>query len=358
MPVPTVAAVLLVAAIAGTAAAAIAAMLSMAPGLPEPPRAGRTGTVRLEGAFDAPPAPGFVQPAGIAASAQRVLVADTGRGALLEFTASGRFVGLFGEGRLRTPAYVAIDPRDGSVCVTDRTAGSIVVFERDGAYRGVLPSPEGLGAVGDGRWDPLALAFDRDGTLYATRGGGGGIVVYPSGGASATVVAGSLDPPLAFANGIATAGDTLFVADSNNRRLLLLDRRGAVVKAVTFAGLARGACAVGDAAAPAFAVVDTTRGAVRIVDGADGSTLAESGEGFGLEYPTGIARVGGRMVVVDTGNRRVAVLGAPGLVGGVDPVTRWLEGGWATSLAVGLAVAVVSGAATFFLRRRKERARV
>jgi len=80
---------------------------------------------RLEG-FD------FEKPFGLALCLDRfVLVSDSELGCVAVFDARGKFLGTFGEGHLKTPAFLAARD-DGTVCVADPGKLTIEVFQFDG----------------------------------------------------------------------------------------------------------------------------------------------------------------------------------------------------------------------------------
>ncbi len=66
-----------------------------------------------------------------------------------------------GSAVLHTPSYVAIDPTNGDVLVSDRAAKAVYVYSGEGAYIRTL-QPAALKAT----WEPLGIAFAPDGTVY------------------------------------------------------------------------------------------------------------------------------------------------------------------------------------------------
>ena len=73
------------------------------------------------------------------------------------FDRLGREVGVLeppADGKRHIPVYVAINPADGSVWVTDRAAGEIYAYDSQGTYlRTFTPTETIL------NWQPLGIAF-------------------------------------------------------------------------------------------------------------------------------------------------------------------------------------------------------
>lgn len=259
------------------------------------------------------------QPIGIAIEGTKVFVADAGRGDVAVFSTSGRFISALGAGKLQTPVYVALNPLDGRLYVSDRDSRSIEVFGVDGTFvRTFQPAGTAAETAIQG-WQPFALAFGDDGTLYVSDVGPHQRVLAfgPTGeylGETGDDLSkGAAGDGLSFANGLAVARDRVVVADSNNSRVLFLDRRLHFLRVVPFAGLPRGVLALSGGY---FAVVDTTGGELRIL-GAEGATLARGsskGPAKGqLVAPTGVAADrSGHVFVTDTGGRRVSVWAVSG----------------------------------------------
>lgn len=256
----------------------------------------------------------LVQPVGIAAADGRVYVADAGRGDVVVFQTSGSLVATIGASQLSTPVYVALDPLDGYLYVSDRRTRSVQVFATDGRFVRTFEPADDAGKAAAQGWQPLALAFRADGTLYVSDVGVRQRVLAfgPTGRfigqTGSDVPIGPSGKSLSFANGLAAADGRLFVADSNNSRVLVLGERLEFLGATTFSGLPRGAAALADGL---FVVVDTTGSELRLL-GADGTGVAQvaakgqkSGE---LLLPTAVASDGtGDVFVTDTGNHRISV---------------------------------------------------
>lgn len=300
------------------------------------------------------------QPIGIAIDGARVFVADAGRGDVAVFSTAGRFASGLGAGKLQTPVYVALNPLDGRLYVSDRTSRSIEVFSVDGTFVRTFKPASPAGETAIQGWQPLAVAFGDDGTLYVSDVGQNQRVLAfgPTGEyrgeTGDDLPKGATGNSLAFANGLAVTRDRILVADSNNSRMLYLTRQLHFLQAVPFVGLPRGVVALSGGHT---AAVDTTGGELRIL-GPDGATLARGsskGPARGqLVAPTALAADGsGHVFVTDTGGRRVSVWDVSGgprrdivLEALVD--RRW----WAVAAGVLLTVAFAAASAAVASRNR------
>jgi tripartite motif-containing protein 71 len=257
----------------------------------------------------------LLEPVGIESDGGSVYVADAVRKEIVTFTAGGAFEGVLGKGRLARPLYLARNPLDGRLYVTDRQLKAIVVIRMDGStVETFVPDPADAAATAVvASWQPLGLCFGDDGGLYVSDVGSTQRIVRFSpmrrylGETPAATPAG----PLSFVNGIAVVDGRVVTADSNNARLVTFSETLGFVRTTPFAGLPRGMAVVAGSGGRAFAVVDTTGGGVRIVSDAGGvlATFGTAGSGSGqLLQPTAVASDGhGTLFVTDTGNARVSV---------------------------------------------------
>lgn len=212
------------------------------------------------------------------------------------------------------PTYVAVDPVTQEVYVTDRLAGSIHIYDRDGTYLREFALAQPLAG-----WMPVGIAFDSAGALYVTDFSGAAQKLLVIDRSWAVVRTLGEAEGLNFPNGIAVdKTGTIYLTDSNNGRLLMFGsdgkgvpvaRRG--VAAGSF-GLPRGLAI--DGSARLFAV-DTTAQSVLIYRVPDGtaSSLELLGT-FGVPgiadgqfmYPSAVSLDGrGHVYVADTFNNRV-----------------------------------------------------
>jgi DNA-binding beta-propeller fold protein YncE len=172
---------------------------------------------------------GAQRPAGVAVSpsGDRIYVAQSaGDRSGIVFDAGGNKVGTMAppasSGTSHSPVYVAVDPPTGEVYVSDRLAGTIYIYDRDGAFqrefRLAVPRPG---------WQPMGLAFDKAGTLYITDLSGPYQKVLVIDRAAQVARTIGETEKLNFPNGIGVDGaGNVFVTDSNNGRLLMFDAAG------------------------------------------------------------------------------------------------------------------------------------
>jgi DNA-binding beta-propeller fold protein YncE len=265
---------------------------------------------------------GMDRPTGVAVSASgdRIYVSETDGDRIVRiFDGRGDQVGTMRPGPEITgsvPVYLAIDPLTEDVYVTDRPTGSIYIYDRDGTYlRPFEPARPRRG------WQPMGIAFDTEGLMYVTNLGGGpqGVLVFDRQGEVVRTLGES--EGLSFPNGVAVdRSGNVYVADSNNGRLLVFDREGRIV-----ARIGRGA-AQGNLGLPRGVVVDD-KGRLFVVDTSgqgvsvyrslqDGGESLEylgffGGQGVAdaaFAYPIGIALdARGRVYITDSANDRVQV---------------------------------------------------
>jgi DNA-binding beta-propeller fold protein YncE len=265
---------------------------------------------------------GPTNPTGIAVtpSGDRIYVTDTGGDRVSYiFDAGGNPIGTMvpptDTGSEHVPVYVAIDPLSGEVYVTDRPTGSIYIYDRDGRYQRTftpaLPIPG---------WQPFAIDFDTAGNLYVTDQGGEAPRVEVFDRAGAVVRTIGAGDGLTFANGIAVDDTGLvYVADSNNGRLLVFDANGAIAGRVGRGagsgnlGLPRGVAITGERV---FVVDSSGQGALlyrSLKPDQRGPDYVGFFGGHGVAdgqfaFPMGVATDDrGRVYVADTANGRVQV---------------------------------------------------
>jgi DNA-binding beta-propeller fold protein YncE len=358
------------------AATGIAWWLWGRPAVPLPqPHGPAIATVspRYLGSFGDTGAQHLVEPLGIAVAGDRVYVADAGARVVAVFDRDGKRVATLSGGGMKLPAYVAVDPRDGRVLVSDRQTGALLVFGADG--RAIAPFdpklPVDVAATGTvAPWRPLATAFAPDGTLYVTdTSREHRVVVFGPDGNYERVMTGASSGGMSYPNGVAAAGHDVVVADSNNARVLVFADDGSVKLEVKTGGLPRGVAVVASrqgAAVAEYLLVADTLGRKLGIWASDGSFVGEAGRpgsgGGEFSFPTDVsAGTDGIVYVTDTGNRRVQMWSlGPGLSGpaasAVPPASRpW----WLVALAAAAIAAVVGGlaalATTVVSRRRARR---
>ena len=264
---------------------------------------------------------GTSSPMGIAvtASGDRIYVTEMdGQRMVRIFDGKRRQIGSFAPpGSIpsnRLPMYVAVEPSTGDVYVSDRDARAIFVYSRDGVYRRTFQPGPTLP-----EWQPLGLAFDRDGDLWVGDVSDPVQRIHefrPDGTLVRTVGdAGEFS----FPNGLAvTTSGSLLVADGNHGRLAQFDAEG-----LPLAGVRRG-MSDGELGLPRgvalddqgrIYVTDTTASVVDVyrLDEAQRPVFVGLVGAYGLSdgqlrYPGGIAAdARGRIYVADWSNDRVEV---------------------------------------------------
>ena len=258
----------------------------------------------------------------------RLLVADSGNHVIYEVVGQGDgtgsatvYAGSEGasgnvnggsasEARFSAPVGLAL-ASDGRVLVADRDNNSIRVISADGSAVADYAT-DGLDA-------PIGLAWATDGRLFVADSGNNRIAVISADGSAVTDYAIGLNNP----QGISLASDgRLFVADSGNSRVAVISADGNTVS--TYAGAGEGD-ADGSVAAALFGqpqgvviagrtvfVADTNNDLLRVVD-VSASTVSTfaglSGSEVVLDAPVGVGvSTDGRQVfVADQNNARIVV---------------------------------------------------
>lgn len=263
---------------------------------------------------------GVEKPLGVAVSesGDRVYVTQGGgKRTVLEFDHAGKLLATLQapkDGKGHLPLYVAVNPVDGTVAVSDEGARAVYLYTKDGVYQRAV-TPSGL----TGTFVPLGVAYDSQGSLYVSEVGGKThrVLVLDSFGQVRRTIA-PTDAPLSFPNGIAVdkSGD-VFVTDSNNGRLIEFNPDGKAVAGANRGigdgdlGLPRGVAFDGG---DRVYVVDTTNQTVHAYRvGSDGlsfiGAFGDEGIADGLfEYPNGIATDNrSDIFITDRENGRVQV---------------------------------------------------
>lgn len=256
----------------------------------------------------------FGNPLGIAFSRRKIYVADSGRGEILVFDTTGRFIGWFpvaanGDTRVGSyPLSVAVDDR-GMIYVSELRRQKLMVFDPAGKYLYDFPK-ENRGEL----LNPLAITFARK-NLYVSDAGDQTVKVFNLEGKLLLKLgkSGSKKGEFLFPNGIAVAKDgTIFVSDSNNRRVQIFDMTGGFKSVLRGFVLPRG-IALDDL--ERLHVADTFMRQIVVVD-RNGKLLFKYG--FKREptekesgFPNGIAfdPASKKLFITDRLNRRVDVWG-------------------------------------------------
>lgn len=262
-------------------------------------------------------------PVGIAVtpSGDRIYVAETGgEFAVRVFDATGAEVGELkppaDTGAEHVPVWIAVDPTNGDVYVTDRPTGSVYVYSGAGEYLREFRPPDAASG-----WQPLAIAFDAAGGIFVTDLAEAAQVVKQYDRDGGLVQTFGAEDGLSFPNGLTVGKDgRLYVTDSNNGRLLVYAPTGELVATVGRGagkgnlGLPRGLAS--DGLGRVF-VVDSSGNGVNVYALLGEDELQPEHRGFfggqgaddgKFSFPMGIAVDDrGRVYVTDTANDRIQV---------------------------------------------------
>jgi DNA-binding beta-propeller fold protein YncE len=236
------------------------------------------------------------------------------------FDASGNVKSLLqppvSTGSDHVPVYLARDPLTNEVYVSDRPTGAIYIYDASGNFQRQYTTPESLKG-----WQPLALAFDKAGNLWASDVSINPQTVIEIDRSGKVLNTFGKTEGLSYPNGIGidSAGN-VFVSDSNNGRLVVFDKTGSAVARVGRGvgggalGMPRGVAIGADdkvyvadsTGHTVFVYAPYKSGAGRLEFlGAFGSEGVANSQ---FEFPNGLALDGrGRIYVVDSGNGRIQV---------------------------------------------------
>lgn len=265
---------------------------------------------------------GVKSPLGVAVSptGDRIYVTESGAERVTRiFDGGGTQVGSFSPPRSdpasRMPVYVALDPGNGDVYVSDRSTKAIDVYDKDGNFRRPFEPATKLDL-----FEPLGLAFDRQGNLYVSDVGGPihRILVFDRTGAVIRTI--GEKGQFNFPNGLVVDDrGNLFVANSNDGQVLVIDPTGKQIGLIPRGqadgelGLPRGV-SIDDSGR--LYVVDSTGQALQIYTLDDATSLPKyygtvGSEGMGdgqFEYPNGVATdARARIYIADWANDRLQV---------------------------------------------------
>lgn len=275
------------------------------------------------------------RPVGVLVADGTVYVSDSVRKRIFTFSEEGDLRSAFGKDQVQNPLYLAKNPRDGLIYVSDRRRYTILKFTTDGRFVGEftpqlpkseLPDFDTRGVI----WQPLAIAFASDGTMFVTEllNGHRLLAFAPNGKfLKSTGDAGAVSDPeqgsfvFQFPNSLMVFGNEVYVADSNNQRIKVYDKNLEFKRTIVTGGLPRGITMLDRIPGTSkeskrmFVNTDTLShdGVIRTVDGQKLVSFGEQGVLDGqFSYP-GAVSLGSRnrIFIADTSNGRIQVWGWP-----------------------------------------------
>ena len=294
--------------------------------------------------FAGPEGDRLTYPIGILVDEEQVFVADSRSSRVFVFSVQGDLLYTFGEDVLITPLYIARNPVNGHLYISDRRNRAIQVFTTDGdhvaEFQIDLPEEERPPfETGGVQWVPIAIAFGDDGSMYVTDllTSHRLLIFDPDGrfvrsvGTAGLAERAAANPEFfQFPNGVKVREGMVWVADSNNRRLKLYSSDGEFERLIPTDGLPRGFDFVVKESAEEtpstyVAVVDTLAHDVTFWSEGGGRVLTFGRRGIlegEFSYPNDLS-VGerDRIFVTDSANGRVQVWGWPEEIAPVPAVT-------------------------------------
>jgi len=160
-------------------------------------------------------------PYGIGLLGDRVLIADSGAGALYEYSAAGDYKKTWlGPERGIQPAQIFITP-DKTVYITDIAGKQILVFDKDSSLIKTIKSRQvSLGS-------PQGLAVTGDGSVWVADGGNYNVKLISPTGETRKVFDGGPRQALSMAKGLAVdSKGRIYVADTLSNVVRVFDEDG------------------------------------------------------------------------------------------------------------------------------------
>ena len=263
---------------------------------------------------------GMSRPTGIAVTADgsRIYVTQTsGDPAVFVLDAQGQLLNTIGTPDAATDhvfVFVALSPLTGELYVSDRPAARIHVYDANGTLLRDFEPPASLAG-----WQPLGVNFLADGHLLVTDAADNSVHEFDADGQLLRTV--GTDGQFSFPNSaLIDAAGRLYVADSNNGRLVVFGRDG------TSIGVIRRGPAAGDLGLPRGMALDD-EGQLYVVDTSDQTvkiyrpssdpvalpeflgSFGQAGIGEGMfRFPNAVTTdTRGRVYVADWSNDRIQV---------------------------------------------------
>jgi DNA-binding beta-propeller fold protein YncE len=210
--------------------------------------------------------------------------------------------------------FVALNPLTGELYVSDRPMAQIEIYDANGTWLRQFEPPASLAG-----WQPLGVNFSGDGHLFVTDAADSSVHEFDEAGQLLRTV--GTTGEFSFPNAALTdAAGRLYIADSNNGRVVVLDRSGQIL------GVIRRGPSAGDLGMPRGMAMDD-QGQLFVVDTADHTvkvyrpssdpvgvpsylgTFGQPGIGEGaFRFPNAVATdTRGRIYVADWNNNRIQV---------------------------------------------------
>jgi len=278
------------------------------------------------------------RPVGVTVDGDNVYAVDSAGRDILVFNQAGNYKRSFGASVTVVPLNLARNPINNELYVTDRRLRKMLRFDLAGRFLGEfnpnLPKNQlPTFKTGGDQWEPVALAFAPDGTMYVTEIlNGHRLLVFGPDGAFkrsigyAGMVTDANSGPTAFQfpNGVVYHKGLVYVTDSNNRRVQVFDKDGNFKKIIVTQGLPRGIDFLNrfpsdkPATPDRFVIADTLAHDGTIWTAAGDKVLSFGEEGYldgQFSYPNGVS-VGSKnkIFIADTANGRIQVWGWPNQV--------------------------------------------
>ncbi|MFN8526069.1 MAG: 6-bladed beta-propeller [Chloroflexota bacterium] len=231
-----------------------------------------------------------------------ILVADVGSSSIHRFSPDGLLRRSYGAGRLSYPVGLAVS-EEGGVWVADLWQEAVFALD---LATDRLDEVE-AGPLGVRR--PAGLAF-KDGKLYVADVGRHQVLVMsPAGEILRVLGSGKGQGPgeMQFPNGVwaSRLSDSVFVVDSNNRRIQVFDTGGHLLRTLQPHRLMLPRGLVEDAAGHLYVSDALAHDIVHLDE--QGTALDRRGETEGLSAPNGLGLAGRRLFVADRGTGRIVI---------------------------------------------------
>lgn len=279
-----------------------------------------TSQYSLVGSLVGPKTKKLINPLAVAVSKNQIYVADSGNGRVVVYSRKGVFTKTLGDQgtsatKLIYPTDLAVT-QDDHLYVADRPAGRIMLINPQGKV--VKSFPEGEDRLKLNGFSPLALALDDGGNLVVSEVSQQRLVYFNPAGKLLKIVKKDKfkrDLPLSFANGIATEGNKLYIANSNQSNVLVYNDQAGQFDVMALKNqaltLPRGMAV--DPASKNLFVADLMQHQVYQID-LKGQKRVDTIGMVGIDkqlfsYPNDVAVDSeGRLYIADKGNGRILIL--------------------------------------------------